>query len=596
MKISLLLFILVLISGCQHDEQDNITVIVNNYGSGENEQCLDEARRTTLITPEINLNAGSSVLASFARQLTTEGVNIAVARTGLKTETTTTLTGANFTLPLANDFSTTDMDFDITIAGIGVNLGTVSISLDAASGLPGVVTTFNDLRVLASVINAQLFSPSGGQTTIDVVAEAIDSGGGNYSITLASITGGLPSTITLSALDANTTQLGLAGPVPTSVSGIPAVSNQYPPQNISIENPDDSTATYTTTAGEEASSIASGLSSLDGISASAETSVIVSVFYSVIGNLRLTVNGVELAGSTFSAIETEINSLTMTTLPGVSAFLDTLTNSLTLLHSQGGDIRIEIDSTDDGDSLRLAGASDASLVTLEVDSSGDGVSAGAENATTNKVIVGGSIDIFFDDGYNLLAPPNTALFQFDFATDFTDVVFNDFDPQIRMTYNDSATTTTIFDSLGLEHTLQLYFVKQEYDALDPTSLANHWRFFVLIDNLNVGDPDTTLFPPANTVATEASYDVFFYDDGSINEPLSDPILISNWVPVDENNTANGAAGPQNMLAGGSIPLPLPPSSSNFVIATSEFTQMGSVTTIFDIEQDGYTAEPSGSCD
>lgn len=595
MKISLLLFILVLISGCLHDEQDKITIIVNNYDSEENEQCLDEARRTTLITPEINLNAGASVLARFARQLTTEGVNIAVARTGLKTETTTTLNGANFNLPLVNDFNTTDMDFDITIAGIGVNLGTVSINLNAASGLPGTVTTFNDLRVLASVINAQLFSPSGGQTTIDVVAEAIDLGGGNYSITLASITGGLPSTISLQNISANTSQLGFSGPVPISASGIPAVSNQYPPQNISIVNPDDSTATYTTTAGEEASSIASGLSSLDGISASAETSVTVSAFYSVIGNLRLTVNGVELAGNTLSAIETEINSLTMTTLPGVSAFLDTLTNSLTLLHSQGGDIRIEIDSTDDGDSLRVAGTSDASPVTLEVDSSGDGVSAGAENATTNKVIVGGSIDIFFDDGYNLLAPPNTALFQFDFATDFTDVVFNDFDPLIRMTYNDSA-TTTIFDSLGLEHTLQLYFVKQEYDVLDPRTVENHWRLYTLIDNLNVGDPDTTMLPPANTVATEASYVIFFYYDGSINETTSESILISNWVPVDENNAANGAAGPQNILAGGTIPIASPPSSSNFVITTLEFTQMGSVTTIFDIEQDGYTAESSVSCD
>ncbi len=595
MKILLLLFILVLFLGCQHDEPDNIIVNVNNYTSEENEQCLDEARRTTLITPEINLNAGAPVLARSGRQLITEGVNIAIARTGLKTETTTILFGAYFALPLANDFSTTDMDFDITLAGQGVNLGAVSISLNAASGVPGSVTTFNDLRLLASVINAQLLSPSGGQTTIDIAAEAVDVGGGNYAITIASITGGLSSTISLHSLSANTTQLGLSGPVPTSVSGIPQVSNQYPSQDISIGNPDDSTATYTTTAGEEASSIASGLSSLDGISASAETSVTVSVFISAVGNLRLTVNGVELVGSTLSAIEIEINSLTTTTLTGVSAFLDVLTSSLTLLHSQGGDIRINIDSPDDGDSLRVAGASDASPVILEADPLNDGVTVGAENATTNEVVVGGSIDIFIDDEYNLLAPQNTALFQPDFATDFTDVVFNYFDPLIRMTYNDSA-TTTIYDSLGLEHTLQFYFVKQEYDALDPTSLANHWRLYALIDNRNVGDPDTTLLPPANTVATEASYDIFFYDDGNINETASDSILISNWVPVDENNAANGAAGPQNILAGGTIPIASPPSSSNFVIATSEFTQMGSVTTIFDIEQDGYTAESTGSCD
>ncbi len=543
-------------------------------------------RRTTLVQSVLNLDASEPILQTEGRQITTEGVNIAVARTGLQTATTTILTSANFTLPLANDFSTTDMDFDITLAGQGTNLGTVSINLDAAAGVPGTVTSFNDLRILASVINAQIFTPGGGQSTIDVVAEAVDLGGGNFTLEISAVQEGLPSTITLSGLTANTSQLGLSGPVPTSISGIPQVTNQYPAQAIEISTPSGTTLTYNALAGDTAATTASGLNALQGVTATAQTNVTLSGFNSPGANLRVTVNNVTLTGASLAAIETEINGLTNSTLPGITAVIDPATASLQLISAGGDDIDVSITSTDDGDTLSVAGGADVTGVVLEADPAGDGVGVGSENATTNSVVAGGVIDIVFDEGFGLEAPPNTAIFQPDYVTDFTNIVINDFDPADQSTYN-SATSMTVYDSLGISHIMTQYFVKQEYDLTDPTSIPNHWQIHLQIDGADVGDPDTTLLPPANTVATRATYDVFFNDDGTLNQTLSDSILVSNWVPQDENGDPNSAAGPQNILAGGTIPLSEPPTSSNFVIDFDGTTQFGSAFSVNDVDQDGF---------
>lgn len=594
MQKALLIPLIFLLFACNGDDSDTVIVVINNIDGDEAEQCINNSIRTTLVTPEINLDAGATPPQSSGRQITTDGVNISVARSGLKTATITTLTGVNFTLPLANNFSNTDMNFDITLAGQGNNLGTVSISLDAAAGMPSTVSTFNDLRILASVINAQVFSPTGGQTTIDVTAEAIDQGGGNYAIEISATQEGLSSTITISNISVNTTQMGLAITT-TSTSGISQVSNQYPAQEISISTPNDTSLVYNAGAGDSAATTAAGLNALEGVTATAETEVSLSNLFSIAGNLRVTVNAVALNGATLTAIESEINALTNSTLAGISSVLNVGPGVLSLISSRGDDITISITSTTDGDSLTIVGDPGASSITLEADPNSDGITILSEDATTQAVVVGGAIDIQFNEGYDLDTPPNTAIFQPLSPTEFTTIEFNSFSPENGSSYNASA-NTTIFDSLGLEHILQLYFVKQEYDAADPTSIANHWQIHALVDSENIGDPDNTLLPPANAVATMAIYELYFNDNGSINETQSDLPLVSNWVPRDESGAENGAAGPQNILAGGTIPLPNPPTSSNFVIEVSELTQMGSGTTIFDIEQNGETADITGACD
>ena len=107
-------------------------------------------------------------------------------------------------------------------------------------------------------------------------------------------------------------------------------------------------------------------------------------------------------------------------------------------------------------------------------------------------------------------------------------------------YN-SSTTTTIYDSLGNDHTIALYFSK-----LDPVTNPNQWNVRTLIDGVL---EDTT--------------PVTFNTDGSYNTPANIPITF---------DPGGGAAAGQA-----------------FVMDLSASTQYGSDFAVTSLNQDGYTA-------
>jgi len=107
-------------------------------------------------------------------------------------------------------------------------------------------------------------------------------------------------------------------------------------------------------------------------------------------------------------------------------------------------------------------------------------------------------------------------------------------------YN-SSTTTTIYDSLGNDHSLALYFSK-----LDPVANPNEWNVRTLIDGVL---EDTT--------------SVTFNSDGSYNLPATIPIVF---------NPGGGAAAAQA-----------------FAIDLSASTQYGSNFSVNSLSQDGFTA-------
>lgn len=187
-------------------------------------------RQTTMVESLLNLDSTEPVLQTVGNVFVTEGNAIGVAQGGLQTATTTTLTSNTFTLPLGNNFVTTPMDFDLQLTGAASgNNGAVSISLDTAAGVPATISNFNDLRTLASIINSQIFSPNVPQTPIDVVANAVDLGGGTYRMEFSALQEGENSQISISNQTANVAQIGV-NPSPASVAGIAAVSNGYPQQ------------------------------------------------------------------------------------------------------------------------------------------------------------------------------------------------------------------------------------------------------------------------------------------------------------------------------------------------------------------------------
>ncbi len=107
-------------------------------------------------------------------------------------------------------------------------------------------------------------------------------------------------------------------------------------------------------------------------------------------------------------------------------------------------------------------------------------------------------------------------------------------------YNDS-TSTSIYDSLGNDHTATLYFSK-----LDPATNPNEWNVRTLVDG--------------NLLNTTK---ITFNSDGTYQTPATIPI---SWTP------GGGATSPQN-----------------FTLDTSTSTQFGSNFGVNKLSQDGYTA-------
>jgi flagellar hook protein FlgE len=917
-------------------------------------------RQTTLVESVVNVDSTEEVLQRSGTTFVTDGNAIGVAQVGQLTDTASTLLGGNFGLPILNDFTQDAITFDVTLAGAAANNGTVSITLDNANGMPPSITSFNDLRTLAGVINGQIFSPNNvAQSPIDVVATAVDDGGGNYHLEFASLVSGessqvsinagnvattaqtIPGTATLAgtedflgldpattaatlagtasavagidfgtgapttidfsldggatttqlvlsgvATTANTaatvtainTQIGLTagltgqiqavaigdqisfetvgagssesllmsavandvlgltpqigslysgtdgasfdlavnGGVPqtvilsgitiasadpndtvtavqaavdlavgagvvtvslnagnqiffesvgtgatntlevTSVDGVtdilgltatinqlarggdsaaviglplgassiadssgrPAVDNGYPTQTIDVTDPSGNTVTYSAAQGNSAAQTASEMNALSGVSATATTTATIISYNNTAGNSVIQLNGVSLTGDTLLDLSNEINALTTSTLPGITAVVSPTTGTLEITSAVGDDLQFLLSSTDDGDSLEIQGVATAPSQILEADPNGDGtatstpaqtaagatVLTGAEdwtalvpspsfdisvdgagfinvdlgaisnpgslaqmeidlqtavdaalvanglnagdvdvvitggqvsfdsaasgsarslriagttgtdvlglgglvgtlyqgadgtnviaegiNGNPNAINIGGQIDIVLDEGYTASnpTPPAIGLFGPFTATTFQAFVINQFDPTDQATYN-HATSVTVFDSLGNSHVMTQYFVKQPYDPNNPATSPNHWLMYALVDGQDVGDPDTTLPPPQNTQATRASYNIHFNQDGSLNTLISDPILISNWDPLDANGQPNGALGPQNVLQGGTLPVAEPPSSSNFEIDLAGSTQFGSEFAVNDVDQNGFT--------
>ncbi len=546
-------------------------------------------RGTTSVLSVLNLNADAPVLQSEGKTISTEGNAIAVTQAGLSLDTTTIVAGNSITFPMANNFSTTPMLFDVSLTASEGNNGTVSVNLSTPN-VPANITNFNELRTLAGVITSQLSTPLPPQTSIDVEARAVDLGGGNYRLDFVSAISGESSQVQVLNGSANVADIGMAaGPaVNTSVPGVAAVSNNYPEQTVEIVTDKGEVIPYVSKKGASASQTASELNSYNGISASATSSLTIplSGFNNSNGNMDVTVNGVVLPAENLTVLAQGINDSFL--LPGISAEVDPTTGDLAIRSAVGSDLKISISSSDDGDAIEVIGNPNAPSSILEVDTDNTLNNPSALNAAANSIVVGGTIDIVLDQGYSLqnAQPQSIGLLGPLTSQAFTDVILNEFNPADQGTYN-WETQVPIYDSLGNDHVMTQYFVKQAYDPQDATTAANQWKMYVRIDGQDVGDPDPNLPPPQNTLPTLASFDVYFNEDGSLNDILTDDMLVSNWTPTNQDGQLNGSLGPTNVLNGGSTLIPDPPIDSNFVINLDGTSQYNDPFAVNDTDQSGY---------
>jgi len=462
----------------------------------------------------------------------------------------------------------TAASFDLTLSGAGEGNGTVTVSLDSD------IQSLNDL--IADIRDDVV--PSG--VGIDVREDPDNPGRLQFFATSA----GEASNIIVSNLDASNigvSQTDLANTLNlatgVSIAGVASVDNGYEAQTLDVVQPDGTVTTITTQAGASAAEIAGQFSSslVPGVTATASTlaTIPAAAYNNASGTLALTVNGVSVSGADVSALADAINNT-----PGLGTVSATLNaaGDLEVRDQIGNDLVFEVVSGNAADSLSVQGTQGAALTLA--------------TGGTAAAAIGGELDFTLDEGvaFENAAPAGSNLFGVLTPAAFESFELNTFDPTNQETYN-AATSATIYDSLGNPHVLSMYFVKER--AVDGIAgqEPNRWAMHVLVDGRDVGDPDPNLPPPANTEPTRATFAVQFNEDGTLDPTGTDPILISNWTPLDANGEPNGAEGALNQLLGGSLPVADPPTSSNFELRLTGSTQFGTGFALNSIDQNGFTS-------
>lgn len=305
--------------------------------------------------------------------------------------------------------------------------------------------------------------------------------------------------------------------------------------------------------GLSAGQIAAELNVLQGVSSSASTTSTITVTggFPLTGT-DLTVNGIPFIGNDAVDLAQNINGAN-----GLTAVEDGAGN-ITISSNTGQDVSLDVSGAAPGVSIDVLGAT-GTPVTITA-------------AGTTQATVGGTVDITLENGTNLTNALATNVFT---ANPTLSSVVNQFDPTNPATYN-SVTSATIYDSKGIAHDLNQYFVKE------PTSLTTApgtWTTYVQIDGQNVGSND-----PVTGVPTLASFELQFNPDGTLDTGGSDPIIISNWTPRGAGDDV-GVLGPQDPPT---LPIPEPATSSNFEIDVTNATSFGSPFAVNALSQNGFT--------
>ncbi|MBV1877536.1 MAG: flagellar hook-basal body complex protein [Pseudomonadales bacterium] len=460
--------------------------------------------------------------------------------------------------------------FDITLSNATAdNGGPVTITLD--SNINNVADLVDDIRDELSLAN---------NIGVDVREDPDNPG----RLQFYSLVAGEESVITVNNLNSSNPNVSAAQlegvlniATGVTVLGIGAVDNGYPAQTIDVVNSNEDpilTTTLVTLAGESAASIAAKFNAVSGVAASATTTATLTAadYVNNSGTLQVIVNDVTFSSTSLALLADDINNADM---GGFSAEIDANTGNLSITTGAGNDIRIAIDSNDLNDSISVNGPN-GQAVTLDL--------AGGDIAAA----IGGTVQFTLNENVTLANDllAGTGLFGLLQEDNFEEFELNSFDPRNQDTYN-SATSVTIFDSLGNSHVMTEFFVREPFRPEIIGSVPNRWTVYVQIDGQDVGDPDVDLAPPANTLPTEAGFRLQFNESGEFVAAESSTIHITNWSPVDENGDTTGALGPINTLDNAILPVPDPAISSNFVINLDDSTQFGSVFSVSSVDQNGF---------
>ncbi|MGI9284707.1 MAG: flagellar hook protein FlgE [Pseudomonadales bacterium] len=325
----------------------------------------------------------------------------------------------------------------------------------------------------------------------------------------------------------------------------PGVSNGYTAGTVDLNGVQQSIPSADSLS---AGQIAQELSVLQGVSASATTASTITITGFPVNGSDLTVNGIPFIGNTATELAQNINGAN-----GLTAIDDGLGN-ISVTSSTGQDISFDVSG----------GALSADVV------GGAGSPITIAAAGTPQATVGGTVDITLENGTNLTNALATNVFT---PNPTLTSVVNQFDPTNPATYN-SVTSATIYDSKGIAHDLNQYFVKEPTGI---TTAPGTWTSYIQIDGQDVGPND------AAGVPTLASFTLQFNPDGTLDTGGSDRIVISNWTPRGSGDDV-GVLGPQDPPT---LPIPEPATSSNFEIDVTNATSFGSPFAVNALSQNGF---------
>lgn len=138
-----------------------------------------------------------------------------------------------------------------------------------------------------------------------------------------------------------------------------------------------------------------------------------------------------------------------------------------------------------------------------------------------------------------------------------------FDPTDPTSYNTSS-TLVVYDELGREHSLNIYWSRVNENADPAFPLGNQWKLTALLDGVEVG-----LRNPDGTTDPDGKVSLLYTPQGNLRTPEAATFTVdlTNW------NAANGRFS----------------ETDSFTVNMNQSTQFGAGFVIQDLAQDGYQA-------
>lgn len=391
-------------------------------------------------------------------------------------------------------------------------------------------------------------------------------------------------------------------------TGLVAVSNGYTKEIIDVVDSQGKKQQITVPAGVSANAVAALFSNVPGIAAKATTVAYITATNSgdpenrgstdpfVDSNLplRFAINGVNFESTQvqpsdrYTDLANQINGSSGNMTAKIVSNADgdpilevTENNGLDLVFSGGTGGRGSITVTGSTRNL-TTGAHE-----IAVDSASTQIDNLA-NLNNDAIVVGGVVDFTLDENVTMQDArkfPNGADIQVTQSSIFGNIdeadalqgarfELNTFDPEDANTYYRS-TAIAVFDSLGNQHTLTQFFVKERSTASSPD--GSLWSVYFQVDGKNIGfDPGST-----DQKASMAKASLRFAANG-LYDVTQEPIYITNWTPLDSSGQPAGAAP----RPGDHTVVELL-TNSNFKIDLTKLTQFGGDFAVQSNTQNGF---------